>query len=194
MIKSFRDRAIAFLFVALMIGLLYSHAIQSVSMILLILIAFFDFGLQGSRPYFSLNKTTIKQYGTVFKRPSYWLFSLLFFYLLLPHAACTDIEYWTQRAIIKLPFIFLPAAFLTYPDSVRKYLPQIFYFFLIIIVVQLILIAINQWQTGIPTKALFGVGHSVSTPGNHIKFSVLCALVLITNFYYIINVSFYHIF
>lgn len=184
--ESLRSKVILFLFFCLFIGQVYSMVVQSISLILLAIVSFFEFGTDNNKIYVNFSKEYFKKYINVFRQPIYWLFMLFFIYLLIPYSECLDPEYLHQRLIIKLPFLFLPAAFLTYDRRLKEYLPKLFTAFLGVLFIQFIIIIAYQLNASIETVDLLRVGKSINTPGSHIKFSVITAMVIVTNFYFLL--------
>ncbi len=184
--ESWRANSILFLFLLFFAGQVYSSAIQSISIVLMILIAFVDFGKTDGLFYFKYSKFHAKQFLSVWKHPSYWIFILFFTYLLIPYSSCQDWEYLSQRWVIKLPFLLLPAAFLTYDKPLGNKLSSLFLIFLVILTGQHMFTYFQQVNSHTDYTFTLKIGQSIATPGSHIKYSVITALVTMTNLYFLL--------
>lgn len=121
------------------------------------------------RDIFSLLKN-VRQYK------AFWVLTGVFFVLLLGGIHSTNMEYYLERMRIKLPFILLPLAFIGLPKLIARQLNGVFYFFLVLLALTSVGVLINygiEYQT---SNEKIRIGQAITTPINHIRYSLLTAV------------------
>lgn len=166
--------------------MIYSHAVQSIATILLILTSFFDFGVMKNKKYFHFSWELFFKYFSFFRKPAFIGLSLVFFYTLVPCWNSLDPEYHSQKILIKLPFFLLPAAFLTFNHTIRRRIPLLFEGMLVLFAFQAVIIFLSNNPFESQFIDTLGVGQSIETPGHHIAFSILTAFCLLGNIYFLL--------
>lgn len=149
-----------------LIGLIWSPAILSISMTLLLVT-----GVVG------LRQKTLRRRAAERLRSQYGLWALtLLFWLVVPgFVGLDDPEYWHSRLRIKLPFLVLPLAFLLLPPLSRRQVRGLHLVLLGLLVgVSVQMVATYLLDYAAINQAI-KEGRPMPTPGNHIRLSLLMA-------------------
>lgn len=174
---SLRHPTAVFLLMIMAMAMVWSKALLGITMGLLAIHAVFDIQWRPFSIRWTLTPSFIRR---SLKTHSYiWSFTLLAFLYLLSIIYAGDIGSWWKLTHMKLAFLLIPVSFaLTGPYSRRDYM---------LIVVCMIITAV--WSTILVQIAYFsrfdlfsrsiGFGHSLPTPINHIRYSVVIAVSMI---------------
>ncbi len=154
---------------SLLIFLVSSKFLLSVSMIVLLLL-----GLQ--------NKNVLSLF---WKNKAYVSISLIFFIILLSGLYSSNLNYWLERVQIKLPLLVLPIAFAGLPHFSLRELCLLLYAFLGIIFLCSLGVGINYFMHYEEINLAIKQSQAMPTPINHIRFSLLMALSIISGGYLI---------
>jgi len=107
---------------------------------------------------------------------AFWVLTGVFFVMLLGGLHSQNVAYFLERMRIKLPFLLLPLAFIGLPKLSARQLNGLFYFFLLLLSVTSIGVLINylfEYQT---SNEKIRIGQAITTPINHIRYSLLTAI------------------
>ncbi len=160
------------------LGQLYSFGLHSLGIILLIISSFIRSD-SGGKVTFSLPK--VRSNGN---KRIVWGFSLLFIYILIPSSSCLEFSYWVERFQLKLPLILLPIALLSNKNLNDKLINLFFEILLVLHVVIAGSIWYKYFFASEEMLKLLGQGGSLETPGNHIRYSMSIAIILLINLYH----------
>ncbi len=183
-----RQNLTRFFIAALITSLVYSPFTLSVSMIALMVLSFFNW--QWRAPWLGLNRDFWRSIGRFPRHPDFAAVLLFFFIVLLSAPFTDDWEYWFSRLRLKLPFLMLPIAFLTFRSLSRRQYYGLYYFTVWMLVATCIGIGVNYLLHFEAVNAMIEKGQPMPVPRNHIRFSLVLALgviaggVLYLNGYY----------
>ncbi len=112
-----------------------------------------------------------------FLKNKIWLIlSIPFFIVLISGFWSDDLNYWTERLRIRMPFLFLPLAFAGLPTfSKRQYL-GLFYVLFVLMLASTVGVLINYALHFDEMNLKMGMGQAIKTPIGHIRFSLLMAI------------------
>ena len=103
-----------------------------------------------------------------------------FVIVLLSGTYSEDFIYWAERLRIRLPFLVLPIAFANLPRFTKRYFYSIFYFLQLIMVVSLSVMFIKYALDFENINTQIEHGKSMPTPMNHIRYSLLLAISILS--------------
>ncbi len=146
----------------LLIGLLFSRAMMSIGMIVLAVNAV-------------VNRDVAKNFRAFLRRPALLGLTGIFLLYLLSGLNSDNLGYWLERLRMKLPFLFLPFAFLSIPRfPPRLYLGLLAFFFWLIFVMASY--SLMRFVVDLEDLTyLYRLGKVMPTPVMHIRFSLMVA-------------------
>lgn len=149
-----------------LLGLIWSPAILSISMGLLLMT-----GLVG------LRQKGVRREAVVRLRTRYdlWALTLLFWLVVPGFLGLDDPTYWYSRLRIKVPFLLLPLAFMLLPPLSRRQVRGLHGVLLGLLVVVSIQIVATYLLDYAAINQAIKEGRTIPTPGNHIRLSLLMA-------------------
>ena len=176
---SIRQPLAVFICMVMAVGLLWSRALVSITPVLLALVAVLDIRIQPLKIRWLLTPKTIRD--SIRLKPFIWVYALLFLWYVLSVVYAGNIKEWWSLTHPKFPFLLLPLAFaLLEPFTKKDYMA-----------VLLALILMTTWSTIWVQVAYYsdfelfnkslGFGGSLPTPTNHIRYSVIVAVTMITS-------------
>ncbi len=153
---------------ALLIGLVVSPFLQSMSL--------FGFAIAAVWESIATRATLAARWTSFWKRPDFWVFGLHFAIVLLGFWAVQDMDFWLERLRIKLPFLILPLAFFFMPQFSQRQYFSLLYVLIIVLSITSLGILINYNLDYENIQLLIKQGQSMPMPTNHIRFSLLLAI------------------
>lgn len=179
LLQSYKAQALIFLFIWVVSMVLSAEFVLSVSMIALLILAFFQLEIDGPRVRVFVRKS-LKAKFQQYKTYKAWLWvSVPFMMVLISGLWSSDIHYLLERLRIKLPFLILPFAFVSMPPLRKKEILTILYFLLVMMCIISWYVLANFIVNFDEIMALLGKGGHLPTPSNHIRFSLTLALTII---------------
>jgi O-antigen ligase len=171
----------------LILSIIYSPFLLSLSMIGLLMLSLIRFPGEGASKY-SFN-TKAFQCIANYRNHLALVVVPLFFGIVLFSAWQTtgDTHYLLERLRIKLPFLILPFAFLGLPKFSSRQVNQVLFFLLIFMTINSIGVGINYLLHFDDIQFGLSRGHAMPTPRNHIRYSLLTALSIISGIHLILE-------
>jgi len=177
-----------FLSCLLMASLLLSPFLLSLSMMGLLILGLLNLDQIDGRYRLSLNKDLLVRLRDARKYLSFFVIPLFFFIVLLSFwQTIGDSSYFLERLRIKLPFLILPVAFLGLPPFSKRQVNLLLFFLLLFVTICSLGVGINYAIHFDAINAKLGRGQTMTTPGNHIRFSILTAVSIIGGIYLIVE-------
>jgi len=154
----------------LLIGLLFSRAMMSIGMIVLAVNSV-------------VNRGVAANFRTFLRRPDLLGLTGIFLLYLLSGLNSENLDYWLDRLCMKLPFLFLPFAFLSMPRfPVRTYYTLLALFFWL--VVPMALYSLGQFLGNLEDITyLYREGKVMPTPVPHTRWSLMVAFAVAVGWY-----------
>jgi len=160
--------------------IIYSPYILSNAQIGLLACALFDIQLDPFR--FRLHPRLKENWFKFWKTPLFWAPSLLFFIVLVGALYSTDFRYSFERLQLKLPFLVLIFAFFCLPRLTRRSYFGLFYYLVILLFLTNLGIGANYLLHFEEVNAAIEMGQPIPTPRNHIRYSLLLGLGVLSGF------------
>lgn len=158
------------LMLTLFAGLIFSHALQSISMGLLVANTL-------------VNNEARKNISQYFGDPVLVILSLFFFTFLFSGIYSEDKLYWLQKANVRLVFILLPIGLITLRNMKHKTFQWLLYFFMWMIVISSIGVLINYFENYELVNGLYSAGQTMETPYSHVRFSLMVCFSVFVGWY-----------
>ncbi len=153
------------------IGLLFSRALLSMSMIGLVINAVFSRQIGANWQRFRTSPPLLALTG-------------IFLLYLLSGLNSENLDWWLDRVRMKAPFLFLPFAFAGIPRfSMRDYHCLLYGFFVFMLLVSLG-VTVNYLLDYQAINELYKKGQVMPTPIQHIRFSLLIAFAVAAGWYF----------
>lgn len=162
----------------LMVALIYSPFLLSLSMIGLLVTSLFNLKA-GSKVSLGFNSILKQGFQNLVTHKNFSVITLFFFLVLFSGVLTEDSDYWLERLRLKLPFLFLPFAFVNLPAFSRREYQGLFYFLLMVLFFTCIGIGVNYGLHFEAINESILHGKPIPTPRHHIRFSLLLALGII---------------
>ncbi len=179
LLQSYKAQSIILLFIWLVSMVLSAEFVLSVSMIGLLLLAFFELRIEGPKVSLHLRGTLLQNFRKYWHYKAWLAVSAPFLLVLVSWLWSSDLTYTLERLRIKLPFLVLPFAFASMPALRKREIYTILYFLLIVMSV-ISLYVLLQFAANFETVMdELGRGGHLPTPSNHIRFSLVLALSII---------------
>ena len=142
-------------------------------------ISIFDW--QSAMPFALRFNPHIKaNFHALLRNKAFLIIPVYFFIVLSGVFYSDDYGYLLERLRIRLPFLVLPFAFISFPPFPKRYYEGILYFFLLFMFLASIVITFNYWQDYETITQLMGKGKPIPTPVNHIRFSLALAFSILS--------------
>ncbi len=180
--NSERDFQILFLGVSAIFfaSLLYSTFLLSVAMFAMGTLGICDVTLKPLR--IRLRPNLLVKVQKWMNEPVWWVITLPFLVVLFGGLYSEDSSFWLSRLRLRAPFLLLPLAWYLMPPISRNTYYRMFALFILIVFLSTIPVL---WEFGANyEQVLFRLqrGHVISTPGNHIRYSLLIAICCLASF------------
>lgn len=181
--ERFSKNNLFFFFCALIItSIVFSPFLLSVGMIGLFLSSFLEIKW-GNKLNVRINKDALAVLKQFKLQPYFWIIMLPFFLVLFDFWRVEDYDFWLTRLRIKAPFLLLPMAFLVFPRLSIRQLNGILYFLIVLLFIACLGIGVNFYLHQEEIINLINQGQPMPTPRNHIRFSLLLAMGVISGGY-----------
>ena len=125
---------------------------------------------------FFINPNLKNDFKTALINKSYLILILLFFIYALSGFYSSDFSYYLERLRIKLPFLFMPFAFIGLKELRVKTLLSILQFFVVVIFITALGVLINYLIHFQAINTAILAGKTLPAPIHHIRFSLLIAI------------------
>lgn len=178
-LQSYKAQAVTFLFIWLVSMVLSAEFVLSVSMIALVLLALFELKIDGPKVSLTLRGTLPQAFHDYRKNKAWLAISVPFLLVLVSWPWSGDLGYTLERLRIKLPFLVLPFAFAAMPPLRKREVCTILYFLLVVMSVISAYVLVNFAANFEAEMANLGRGGHLTTPSNHIRFSLMLALAIL---------------
>ncbi|HFA48581.1 MAG TPA: O-antigen ligase family protein [Bacteroidetes bacterium] len=179
LLQSYKAQALVFLFIWLVSMVLSAEFVLSLSMIGLLVLAFFEMEIEGPKVRLMWRRTLRENFRKYWKYKAWLAVSIPFLIVLISVLWSSDVHYTLERLRIKLPFLVLPFAFASMPALRKKEIFTILYFLLVMMCITSLYILIDFLVNFDEVMELLGRGGHLPTPSNHIRFSLTLALTII---------------
>lgn len=178
-LQSYKAQSIIFLFIYLVSMVLSAEAVLSISMIALVVLAVFQLKIDGPKIKVTL-RDSLRSNFEKYRRYTPWLaVSIPFLLVLLSWPWSSDLGYTLERLRIKLPFLVLPFAFASMPTLRKREVFTILYFLLVVMSIISVYVLLNFIANFDAEMTNLGRGGHLTTPSNHIRFSLMVALTIL---------------
>lgn len=176
-----RKQLSLFLYAVIISALIYSPFLLSAGMIGLAVI--FTFQIDWSKAGWLRFNPKFFHYFTQFFRSRTHLIITLFFWIVFVSGLMTeDWDYWSNRLLMKLPFLVLPIIFCGLPQLSQREYWGLLYFLVFALTLTCIGIGIHYILHFEEINTIMQQGRPMPTPRNHIRFSLILALGVIAAF------------
>ncbi|MFZ2897723.1 MAG: O-antigen ligase family protein, partial [Saprospiraceae bacterium] len=161
-----------------MVSMVFSHEfVLSQAMILLVALALFE--RRPGFPWLRLRRGLGENTAAWWRYRPNLMIAIPFLLVLVSGLWSSDFSYTLERLRIKLPFLVLPWAFAGIPRFSRKEYRLILYFLIGMMALACLYVGFNYLLNFDQINQLIGMGKTIPTPSNHIRFSlVLCFAIL----------------
>lgn len=177
-----RDHLVLFLFAVIISALIYSPFLLSVGMIGLAVVFTFSIDWK-AKGWFRFNPNFFLYFRRFFNSRVHLVITLFFWIVFVSGVMTEDWDYWTNRLVMKLPFLVLPIIFCGLPTLSLKQYWHLLFFLVFALTVTCIGIGINYLLHFEEINTLLKQGRPMPTPRNHIRFSLILALGNLAAFY-----------
>lgn len=161
--------------ILILAGMVYSPFLQSAGLILLVLLALFDWRPEREFPI-AWNPRIRPAVGDFFSRPDYWAPILYFLVVFMGIYAVEAPDYWLARLRIKAPFLFLPFVFFLLPPFSKRLYGVLWYFLILLLALTSLGVLLNYLLHAEAIQKLIEQGQPIPMPCNHIRYSLLQAM------------------
>lgn len=177
-----RDHLMLFLFAVIISALIYSPFLLSAAMIGLAVLFTFAIDWQ-AKGWLRFNPNFFLYFRNFFSSRVHLAITLIFWVVFLSGIMTEDWDYWSNRLMMKLPFLVLPIIFCGLPPLSLKQYWGLLYFLVFALTVTCIGIGINYLLYFEEINILMKQGRPMPTPRNHIRFSLILAIGTLAAFY-----------
>ena len=178
-----KQHLVLFFYAVTIAALVLSPFLLSVGMIALAVLSLIRFQV-GPRVFrVAFDKEAIGRMLRILRYPPFAAVTLFFFIVLLSFWQTEDFGYWLARLRIKVPFLALPLAFLGHPRLEERQWQGLLYFFLLLLLITAIGVGLNYWAHYEDIQLMLKQGQPMPTPRNHIRYSLLLALGVVSGGY-----------
>lgn len=168
---------------SLIVGLIFSPAVLSISMIALVILGLLQLEISRGWPRFRFNIEGLRRVRSISRYPAFLVLTFFFVVCVIRFYPLGDPSYYLERLRIKAPFVFFPLAFLALPRFDDGRVKLILYFLLLFMSAVSLGILINYGLNFEHHTTLIKEGHHIPTPRNHIRYSLLSAWAVICGIY-----------
>ena len=147
-------------------------------MILLLFSSIFDFSFQ-NKFYFKTSDYFKQNWKNIWQNKAFLVINILFFGVAISVFWSEDLNYWSDRLRIRLPFLVLPMAFAWLPQMSKRNYFTCFYFLLLLLSVTTFGVLINYALDFAKINETLLHGKNIPVPMNHIRYSLLLAFSII---------------
>ncbi|MCB0586509.1 MAG: O-antigen ligase family protein [Phaeodactylibacter sp.] len=178
-----KQHLVLFFYAVTIAALVLSPFLLSVGMISLAVLSLIRFRV-GLRVFWvDIDAEAIRRMLRIFRYPPFAAVTLFFFVALIGFWQVEDFGYWLARLRIKVPFLTLPLVFLGHPRLEERHFHGLLYFLLLLLAVTAVGVGINYWINYEDIQLLLKQGQPMPTPRNHIRYSLMLALGVVSGGY-----------
>ena len=120
-----------------------------------------------------------QNWRNIWQNKAFLVISILFFGVAISVFWSDNLNYWSDRLRIRIPFLILPMAFAWLPKMSKKDYFTCFYFLLFLLSVAMVGVLINYALDYANINESLLRGKNIPVPMNHIRFSLLLAFSII---------------
>jgi len=187
---SLRHPIAVFLCMAMAMALLWSKALLGMTATALVLISVIDIQIQPLKIRWLLTPKAIR--SSIRAKPYIWVFTLFFLLYLASVVYAGSISEWWPLTRIKIPFLIIPLAFAMLDPFSKKDYMIVLLSMVIMAVWSSIWVQVSYYENFYLFNRSLGFGGSLPTPTNHIRYSVIIALSMVTCLSFAIEDKRYH--
>ena len=162
------------------IGLIFAPFLLSLSMLLTVLIALIRIDLLPLQIRFRPDR---EQWRAFRAAPHFWSLMGLFLLVFWGSWEAQDMGYWLSRLRIKLPFLLLPPAFFFLPRLSQRTMDGLLYYLVVLLSLTSLGVLVHYLQDMEAINQLIKQGKSIPLPANHVRFSLLLVLGVLSALY-----------
>lgn len=159
-----------FFLLTLFAGLIFSHALQSISIGLLVANTLF-------------NKNVRENIYEYFNDRVLIILSLFFITFLLSGIYSEDKQYWLQKLNVRLAFVLIPVGMIALRNMTHKTFQWLLYFFMWLIVASSIAVLVNYIEHYDVVNGMYSAGQTMETPHSHVRFSLMVCFSVFIGWY-----------
>lgn len=163
-------------------SIIYSPFLLSVAMIALGVITIFKIE-KSPTVRIGFRKALVDDFRQLLRSPPFLVLSFFFFIVFFSGLYSEDFGDWWDRLRKKIPFLTLPLVFISLPTFSKKQYLGIYYFLILILFFTSIGIGINYCLNFDAITESMLRGQAIPTPRNHIRYSLLMAIGIISGAY-----------
>lgn len=175
---SIRHPVAVFLCMTIAIGLLWSRALLSFAAPLLAFFAAVDIRIQPLKIKWLLTPTAIR--ASIRGKPYMWVFTLFFLLYLLSGLYAGNLHEWWSLTHPKIPFLILPMAFAMLDRFSKKEWMMVLLGMAFMTIWSSIWVQVAYYEDFELFNRSLGFGGSLPTPTDHIRYSVIVAMSMVT--------------
>lgn len=165
-----------------MVSMVFSHEfVLSQAMILLAALALFE--RRPGFPWLGLRRRLWENTESWRRYTPNLMIAIPFLLVLVSGFWSSDFSYTLERLRIKLPFLVLPWAFAGIPRFSRKEYRLVLYFLIGLMALACLYVGFNYLLNFDQINQLIGMGKTIPTPSNHIRFSLVLCFAILSGIY-----------
>jgi len=178
-----KQHLVLFFYAVAVAALVLSPFLLSVGMIALAVLSLIRFQV-GARVFkVAIDLEAVRRMLRILQCSPFAAVTLFFFVVLLSFWQTEDYGYWLARLRIKVPFLALPLVFLGHPRLEKRQWQGLLYFLVILLLITAVGVGINYWINYEEIQLMLKQGQPMPTPRNHIRYSLLLALGVVSGGY-----------
>ena len=167
-------------------SLFYSKFLLSISTFALVFLSIVRITHNG-RLGLAPNRMFFNSFKLLFHRPPYLAIATLFFVCVVSGVNSSNIAMWFQQCIYKIPFLAFPIIFLNRPAVSSNEYRNLYLCLIIVSFLSAIQVTFNYTTNYDVINKAIGSGHSIPTPYNHTRYSIMIAVATLATF--VLNIS-----
>ena len=175
-----------FFCMTLIVSLIYSKFVLSVSMIAFIVLSIFSWKWDSGFPL-KLNNQFEEGWKKFVGYKAFPILTIFFFLVLISIFYTEDSGYLLERLRIKLPFLMLPICFAVLPAFSKQEYFGLLYFLVAIVGLSCVITGVQYMADFENITVNMRRGHSIPTPMNHIRYSLMIAFTIIAGIWLLRN-------
>jgi len=182
---SVRQPIAVYICIAIAVSLVFSKALLSISMVTLALIAAFDIELDPLKIRWMLTPTAIRT--TIRFKPFIWVYSLFALLYIVSIVYAGNLREWWSLTNMSMAFLLIPMSFALLKPFTRNQYMKVTLCMVIMAFLTSIGVLILYIQNHESINQSLGMGGSLPTPTNHIRYSMIVASSLILCLFFAIE-------
>lgn len=175
-----KENWLFFLYILTMISLVTeARFFLSQAMIWLLLSAILSFSYE-RKGFFRISDYFKQYWRTCYQYTSFLIVPLFFLMVFCSGLWSDDLSYWGDKLRVRLPFIAIPLAFAWLPSISKRHYQHFYYMLLLLMSVVLVGVLANYALDFQRINATLIHGKNIPVPMNHIRFSLMLALTIVS--------------